>query len=148
MLARQRNPQTLGHEGHERGLQLRILQDSRRETRSLAGFIEPIAKTWMRLLRHANKKHCLERCEIYPALSGQRMFYRQNHDRLMPGDALPLQPSDGCRRTQPYKAQVNFADFQGAKLFCRRHVEEVQRNVREDLAESSQRVGQQLEIKI
>jgi len=90
----------------------------------------------MRLLGHANKKHRFELGEIYPPLSGQWMLYRQDDDRFVPGDALPLQAPDGCRRAQPDKAQINLAHFQGAKLFCRGHVEEVQRNVRESLAES------------
>src|SRR6266850_7893007 len=102
----------------------------------------------MRLLGHAHKKHRFQLAEIYPSLPGQRMFYRQDHDRSVPGDAFPLEAPRGCRRTQPHKTQVDLSRFQGAKLFRRRHVEEVQRDVREGLAEGPERFREQLEVKV
>src|SRR6266498_3647599 len=59
-----------------------------------------------------------------------------------------MQAPGGCRRTQPDEAQIDLSRFQGAKLFRRRHVEEVQRNVWEGLAEGPERFGEQLEVKI
>ena len=76
------------------------------------------------------------------------MFCRQDDDGSVPGDAFPLQAGGGCRRRQPDKAQINLARLQGAKLFRRSHVEEIQRDVGEGLAEGRERFGEQLEIKI
>src|SRR6266566_1117032 len=102
----------------------------------------------MRLFGHAHKKHRFQVAKIYPALPSQRMLFRQHHDGSVAGDAFPLQAPGGCRRTQPHKAQIDLSRFQGAKLFRRGHVEEVQRNVWESLAEGPERFGEQLEIKI
>src|SRR2546425_402914 len=102
----------------------------------------------MRLFGHAHKKHSSQLAEIYPALLGQRMLFRQDHDGSVSCDAFPLQAPRGWRRTQPHKAQIDLSRFQGAKLFRRGHVEEVQRNVWESLAEGPERFGEQLEVKI
>ena len=57
-------------------------------------------------------------------------------------------PAAAAGGRQPHKAQINLARFEGAKLFRRSHVEEVQRDVGEGLPEGRERFGQQLEIKI
>src|SRR6185503_11664963 len=69
-------------------------------------------------------------------------------DDSVAGDAFPLQAPGGRRRTQPHKAQIDLSRFQGAKLFRRGHVEEVQRNLWESLAEGPERFGKELEVKI
>src|SRR5436305_4806811 len=74
VLARQRDTQTFGHERHEAGLQLRILQNPRPEARRLAGFAEPVAKTGMGLLGHADKKHRFQVLQMHPRLPEQWMF--------------------------------------------------------------------------
>jgi len=53
----------------------------------------------------------------------------------MPEDAAPQSPDRSCA-------------LPGAKLFRRGHIEEVQRNVWESTAESPERFGEQLEVKI
>ena len=45
------------------------------------------------------------------------------------------------------KTQIDLARFQGAKLFRRGHIKEVQHNVWGTLAEVPKRFGEQLEVK-
>ena len=102
----------------------------------------------MRLLGHADEKHRLQIPESDAALLGQRVFDRQNDNRLVPANAFPLQILRRRRKTQPHETQIDFARFEGSELFPRRQIEEVQRHVRETLAKSPQHPGQQPKIEM
>src|SRR5438128_11820846 len=135
VLARQRDAQTFGDEGHEGRFQLGVLKNPRRKARRLARVAKPVAKTRMGLFGHADKEHRFQFAETYSTLPGQTMLRWQDYEGSVPDDAFPPQVPMGRRRAQAHKAQINFPRFQSAKLFRRGHVEEVERDVWESLAE-------------
>src|SRR5690349_8399993 len=65
----------------------------------------------------------------------------------MPRYALPVKTAGG-RRRQSDKTQVDFPSLQRAELLRGAHVEEIQCDMGEGLAEGAQGFGEQLEIEI
>ncbi len=105
----------------------------------------------MRLFRHGDKEKRFEVGYFDAFLFGQRMTGRQNDHDIMAGDAFPSQSGRvlaGDGRTQADKTEVNFARFQGAKLFGRRHVEEVDGDLRAGLIEGGQVAGRRSKLNL
>src|SRR5213075_212385 len=72
------------------------------------------------------------------------------HYRMM-SDAFPTERSDvlgGRRRAQTDEAQIDFPRFEGGKLLCRGHVEQVHRDFRTSLVERCQGRGEEIEVEI
>ena len=79
------------------------------------------------------------------------MIGRQYDHDVMVGDAFPGQRGHvlaGGGRAQSHKTEVNLPRFQGAKLFGRGHVKQVDGDFRAGLIERGQRCRQEVEIEL